>query len=74
MRKAILAATAILGTAGFAFAQAADFAAADADASGTVSMEEAMAAVPGLTEDAFKAADADGSGDLNAEEYAALSA
>ncbi len=70
MKKLLLAA-ALLAAPATAFA-AADFAAVDADKSGAVSMEEAKAALPDLTEEAFKAADKDGSGDLNAEEFAAI--
>ena len=71
--KKILATAALLSlTSALAFAQTPDFAAVDADASGAVSMEEAQAAMPDLTEEAFKAADADGSGDLSAEEFATL--
>lgn len=53
-----------------AFAQAADFATVDADASGAVTWEEVQAAIPDLTQDQFKAADADGSGDLSQDEFA----
>ena len=63
MKKLLLAA---------ALVAAPDFAAADADKSGAVSMEETKAVLPDLTEEAFKAADKDGSGDLNAEEFAAI--
>ena len=50
-----------------------DFATVDADASGTVTWEEVQAALPDVTEDAYKAADADASGDLSAEEFVAIS-
>jgi hypothetical protein len=36
-------------------------------------MEEAVAAMPDLTEDAFAAADTDADGSLNADEFAAMS-
>jgi EF hand len=78
MKKLILAAAVLAVSAPLAFAQEAakapDFAAVDADKSGTVSMEEAKAAITTLTDDAYKAADADGSGDLNADEFAKLAA
>ncbi|QKV17226.1 calmodulin [Oricola thermophila] len=70
MKKLLVAVAALAAATGLAMA--AEFAEVDADASGTVSMDEAMAAMPELTEDAFAAADADGSGDLSPEEFAAL--
>ena len=72
--KKTLAAIALVAFASPAFAQTPDFASVDADSSGAVSWEEAQAALPNATEDAFKAADADGSGDLNETEFASLSA
>lgn len=72
MKKALLAAAALTASAAFAFAQAPDFTAVDTDASGTVTMEEAKAAMPDITEEAFAAADTDQSGDLSLEEYAAM--
>jgi Ca2+-binding EF-hand superfamily protein len=69
--KKILAALAISLLATTA-AQAAEMADVDTDGSGTVSMEEASAAMPDLSEDAFNAADADGDGSLNADEFATL--
>jgi Ca2+-binding EF-hand superfamily protein len=54
-------------------AQAAELSEVDTDGNGTVSMEEAKAAMPDMTEEAFKAADADESGELNEEELAKLS-
>ena len=54
-------------------AQAAELSEVDTDGNGTVSMEEAKAAMPDITEEAFKAADADESGELNEEELANLS-
>ncbi|MCA8929432.1 MAG: EF-hand domain-containing protein [Alphaproteobacteria bacterium] len=67
-----------LATAGFlmaspAMAANADFAKADANGDGSVSMEEAKAVMPDLTEAQFKAADADGSGSLDEKEFASLS-
>ena len=75
MKKIILSSFVVLGLSTAAFAQAAtDFATVDADASGGVSWAEASAAVPTLTEDAFKTADADASGELSAEEFAVVTA
>ncbi len=45
---------------------------ADTDTDGVISMTEAQAVVPGLTEEAFAAADVDKDGTLNAEEFAQL--
>ncbi len=50
---------------------AADFATADVNADGQVSMEEAAVRIPEMTAEQFKAADADGDGSLSAAEYAA---
>lgn len=73
MKKIILSSLVVLGLSTAAFAQAAtDFATVDADASGGVSLVEAQAAWPDLTEEAFTAADLDGNGELSPEEYAAL--
>jgi outer membrane usher protein FimD/PapC len=73
MKKIALSSLLVLGLTGAAYAQAAtDFASVDADISGTVTLVEAQAAWPDLTEDAFNGADADGSGDLSVEEYNAL--
>ncbi|MET3927825.1 hypothetical protein [Devosia sp. 2618] len=75
MKKIILSSLVVLGLSTAAFAQAAtDFTTVDADASGGVSLVEAQAAWPDLTEEAFNAADLDGNGELSAEEYAALAA
>lgn len=75
MKKLALTAAALAASATFAFAQTApDFATVDADKSGTVSLEEAKAAIATLTDEAYKAADADSSGDLNADEFAKLAA
>jgi Ca2+-binding EF-hand superfamily protein len=54
-------------------AQAAEFADIDTDGDGLISVEEATAAMPDVTEDAFAAADKDADGNLNADEYAAMS-
>lgn len=70
----ILATLAVVAFASPVFAQAADFATVDADASGTVTWEEVQAAMPDATQEAFTAADADASGDLSEEEFASLSA
>ena len=64
---AIVLATGFASTA----ALAADFATVDADQNGSVTMEEAKAALPNLADDAFKAADGDQNGELSAEEWAA---
>jgi opacity protein-like surface antigen len=69
--KKILAALAISLLATTA-AQAADMAAVDTDGNGTVSMEEAKAAMPDMADDAFTAADANGDGQLDADEFAKL--
>lgn len=54
-------------------AKAAEFTEVDTDESGTISMDEAVAAMPDLTEDAFAAADTDSDGELNPDEFAAMS-
>jgi Ca2+-binding EF-hand superfamily protein len=63
---------AILLAIGFAStaALAADFGTVDADQNGSVTVEEAKAAMPELSDDAFKAADGDQNGELSAEEFA----
>ena len=65
---AIILATGFASTA----ALAADFTAVDADQNGSVTMEEAKAAMPELTEDAFKAADGDQNGELSADEFGTI--
>ncbi|MEO9873972.1 MAG: hypothetical protein ABJM26_18720 [Anderseniella sp.] len=65
---AIILATGFASTA----ALAADFTAVDADQNGSVTMDEAKAAMPELSEDAFKAADGDQNGELSADEFAAI--
>ncbi|MGI9512458.1 MAG: hypothetical protein ACR2OL_06110 [Anderseniella sp.] len=51
---------------------AADFTAVDAEQNGSISMEEAKAAMPDTAEGAFKAADGDQNGELSADEWAAI--
>jgi len=65
---AIILATGFASTA----ALAADFTAVDADQNGSVTMEEAKAAMPELTGDAFKAADGDQNGELSADEFSTI--
>ncbi len=55
-----------------AFAAEADFASADANSDGAVTMEEVLAVMPGMTAEQFNAADADGSGTLSEEEFKAV--
>ncbi|MCY6383083.1 hypothetical protein [Hoeflea prorocentri] len=55
-----------------AYAQTVDFATADADGNGVVTMEEAQAAMPDVSPDAVAAADSDGDGVLTVSEYEAL--
>lgn len=75
MKKIILSSLVVLGLSTAAFAQAAtDAASVDTDVSGSISLAEAQAAWPDLTEEAFTAADIDASGELSADEYAALAA
>lgn len=71
MKKSSIAiALAAIFMSGGAFA-AEEFATADANGDGQVTMEEAAAAAPEITEEQFKEADANGDGTLSAEEYAA---
>ena len=75
MKKLILSSLVVLGMSTTAFAQTAtDAASVDTDVSGSISLAEAQAAWPDLTEEAFTAADVDASGELSADEYAALAA
>lgn len=69
--KKILVSVLALGLATSAMAQTAapDFAAADADKSGDISLAEAQVVWPDLTADAFTAADTDASGALSQEEF-----
>ncbi len=66
---AVLAVSLLTATA----AQAAEFGEVDTDADGAITLEEAVAAMPDLTEDAFAAADTDEDGSLNPDEFAAMS-
>ena len=52
-----------------ALAAEGDFAKADSDTDGALTMQEAQAAMPDITAEQFNAADADGSGSLSAEEF-----
>jgi hypothetical protein len=78
MNKLAIVAAAALATATFgmsaAFAQDAtgDFAKADANKDGSVTLEEAMGVYPTLTQDLFTKADANADGKLDAGEFAAL--
>lgn len=73
MKKIVLSSLVVLGFTGAVFAQGAtEFASVDADLSTTISMSEAQAAWPDLTEEAFTAADVDGDGELSVTEYDAL--
>ena len=70
MKRLVTTFFAFVLAAGAAFA--AEFTEVDADNDGKVTMEEATAMMPDLTEDAFKQADADGDGSLNEEEFGKL--
>lgn len=75
MRKILITFAAIGLTTSFAVAQDVPaFAGADGDASGDVTLAEAQAVWPDLTQEAFDAADADKSGSLNQTEFDALAA
>jgi hypothetical protein len=67
----MLAAFLALG-ASWALAQDARFAAADADGDGAVSLAEAQALFPDMTEEDFAAADGDGDGALSEDEFLAM--
>jgi hypothetical protein len=73
MKKLILAMGLVGLVAGNAVAAEMDYAKVDANADGSVSMEEATAAGWERTEEQFKAADADASGGLSADEFKAAS-
>lgn len=74
MKKLILTIS-LLGLAGGpAFAQMVDFATADANGDGGVTIEEATSAGLTWTAEEFAAADSDGDGSLSEEEYAKASA
>lgn len=70
MKKALFVFAITSFTVGSAFAQA-TFEAVDADASNSITLEEANAAGLPWTAEEFAAADKDGDGALNAEEFAA---
>ena len=71
MKKASIAiALGAMFFSGAAFA-AADFATADANSDGQVTMAEAVAAAPEITPEKFQLADANRDGALSAKEYAA---
>ncbi len=70
--KSVLVAVAALTMTVAAHAAAPDFATADADGNGFVSMEELKAVMPDVGEDKVKAADKNGDGQLDEEEYNAL--
>lgn len=74
MKKTVfsLAAVAALAMGGSAFAQGLDFASLDADASGTISIEELQVAIPDITPESFALLDSDGDGVLSEQEFAAL--
>lgn len=73
MNKLLIAAIATIGFSTAALAQeGTDFFSVDVDGSGDVSFEEAQAAWPELTPEAFATFDAEGTGTLSAEEYEAL--
>lgn len=75
MKKfAIILAAVGLSTAALAQGATIDLATIDTDKSGDVSLVEAQAIWPDLTEEAFKAADLDGSGALSLDELSALPA
>ena len=66
---ALLAAT--MGTAAFA-QESTDFKQADGNKDNAISWEEALGAIPTLTEDQFKTADANGDGSLDEGEFLGL--
>ena len=67
MKKLMLAAV-LTAFAMPAFAQMAPFDAIDTDGSGTVSKEEAKAAMPDMTDEWWKKADANADGSISKEE------
>ena len=67
---AIVFATAFASTA--ALAAEGDFAKADVNTDGALTMEEAVAAMPDLTAEQFNAADADQNGSLSEDEFKAI--
>jgi Ca2+-binding EF-hand superfamily protein len=71
MRKTLLT-LAVAALAAPSILSAQTFAEVDADADGSISMEEAMAAMPDADEATLQAADADGDGALSEEEFEAI--
>lgn len=70
--RTVLAAIAVLTLTATAHAQTPDFATADADGNGVVTVEELKAVMPDVSEDKVKAADKNGDGQLDETEYNAL--
>jgi len=71
MRKTLLTLT-IAAFSVPALLSAATFEEVDADADGSISMEEAMAAMPDVSTEDLLVLDADGDGALSADEFAAM--
>ncbi|MEM7743875.1 MAG: EF-hand domain-containing protein [Pseudomonadota bacterium] len=69
MKITAIALGAGLLSAGVAMAASETFISADADGSGSLSVEEVVIAMPSTTPEEFSAADADGDGALNAAEF-----
>ncbi|MEE9313266.1 MAG: hypothetical protein V3V02_01325 [Rhizobiaceae bacterium] len=72
--KKLIAALSIVTLSTVAFAAAPAFSAADANADGAISMEEAKVALPDVEEAKIVAADANNDGSLSEAEYVALTA
>ena len=72
--KKLIAALSIAAFTTAAYAESPAFSAADANADGVVSMEEAKAALPDVEEAKIVAADANNDGGLSEDEYTALTA
>ncbi len=72
--KKIIAALSIAIMSSYAIAAGPAFSQADANADGTISMEEAKVALPNVEEAKIVAADANNDGSLSEEEYVALTA
>ena len=71
MKHVVVALSALVISAPMAFAASESFTKADADQSGSVTMEELKAVNPAVTESAFQAADTDGDGSLSEQEFSA---
>lgn len=71
MRKTLLTLT-VAAFAAPALLSAQTFEEVDTDADGSISMEEAMAAMPDAAAEDLQALDADGDGALSAEEFEAM--